>query len=196
MSGQRVKSCLYFDSAGPKNTEALLEFAGARFKEEGLDKVVIASSTGRTAETALNYFDPADCRVVMVSYVYGFDGPDTQRLEDAQRRKLEERGVSIVTAAHAFGGVGRGVRNKLGAYQVDEIMAYTLRMFGQGVKVGVEISLMAADRGLVRTDEFHMAIAGSGKGADTAMIVQPAASANCLDAKIKEIVAKPRFGSD
>ena len=80
----------------------------------------------------------------------------------------------------------------MGSYQVDEIMAYTLRMLGQGVKVGLEISFMAADRGWVRTDEEVMTIAGTGRGADTAMIVKPSTSAYCLEAKVKEIVAKPR----
>ena len=70
-------------------------------------------------------------------------------------------------------------------------MAYTLRILGQGVKVGVEISMMAADHGFVRTDEDIMAIGGTGKGADTAIVVRPANSHACLDVKIREITAKP-----
>ncbi|HPB71075.1 MAG TPA: hypothetical protein PKX61_10440, partial [Syntrophales bacterium] len=77
------------------------------------------------------------------------------------------------------------------AYQVDEIMAFTLRTFGQGTKVAVEISLMAADAGLVRTDEDVIAVGGTVSGCDTALLLQPANSAHVLDLKIREVIAKP-----
>jgi hypothetical protein len=64
-------------------------------------------------------------------------------------------------------------------------------MLGQGVKVGVEIAYMAADRGYVRTDEDVLTISGTGKGADTALVIRPAPSASCLDLRVREIIAKP-----
>lgn len=184
--------CLYFERPGPANTEPLLDHAAARASELGIEKVVIASASGRTALAALERFDPGRFRLIAVSHVTGFREPDDQEMPDRVRAELKEKGVRVLTAAHAFGGVGRGVRNKLGSFQVDEIMAFALRTLGQGVKVGVEISLMAADRGWVRTDEEIMTIAGTGRGADTALIVKPAHSSHCLEAKVKEIVAKPR----
>jgi hypothetical protein len=184
--------CLYFERPGPANTETLLDHAARRAGELGIEKVVIASASGRTALAALERFDPQRFGLISVSHVTGFREPDDQELPDRVKAELREKGVRVLTAAHAFGGVGRGVRNKLGSFQVDEIMAFALRTLGQGVKVGVEISLMAADRGWVRTDEEIMTIAGTGRGADTALIVKPAHSAHCLEAKVKEIVAKPR----
>ncbi|MBW1765771.1 MAG: hypothetical protein JRJ65_01825 [Deltaproteobacteria bacterium] len=112
-------------------------------------------------------------------------------MSEEARRKLESKGVSVLTCQHAFGGIGRGVRNKLSTYQLDEIVAYTLRTFGQGTKVAIELALMAADAGLVRTDEEVISIGGTGKGADTALVLQPANSANFFDLKVKEIVCKP-----
>jgi hypothetical protein len=87
--------------------------------------------------------------------------------------------------------VGRAVRNKLGTYQVDEIMAYTLRTFGQGTKVAIEIALMAADAGLVRTDEDIIAVGGTSEGADTALVIKPANSFSFFDLKVREIICKP-----
>ena len=69
-----------------------------------------------------------------------------------------------MTTTHAFGGVGRAVRKKLGTFQVDEIIAYTLRTFGQGMKVVAEITLMAADAGLITDAGPIIAVGGSGKG--------------------------------
>jgi len=70
-------------------------------------------------------------------------------------------------------------------------MAYTLRTFGQGTKVAVEIAVMAADAGLVRTDEDVISMGGTASGADTALVIQPACSADFFDLKVKEIICKP-----
>lgn len=63
---------------------------------------------------------------------------------------------------------------------------------GEGTKVCVEITLMAADAGLIPADEDVVAIAGTGNGADTALRIKPANTARFFDLKIKEVIAKPR----
>jgi hypothetical protein len=60
------------------------------------------------------------------------------------------------------------------------------------MKVVVEVSMMAADAGLVRTDEEVIAIAGKGRGADTVVVLQPANSQDFFDLKVKEILCMPR----
>lgn len=191
MSDSYTTDCLYFMRPGPKNTEALLKHAAKRAAELDIKKIVVASGTGRTAHAALEAFDTARHEIIVVSQVTGFSQPDVQKLSEETRADLEAKGAKIITAAHAFGGVGRGVRNKLGPYQVDEIMAFTLRMLGQGTKVSVEISYMAADRGWVSTDEDIIAIGGTGSGADTAVVIRPQPSHHGLELKVKEIIAKP-----
>ena len=182
--------CRYFSKPGAKNTRAVLEAVSRRAKELAIGKVLIATCTGKTALEALNFLD-AGVKLIAVSHATGFVKPDYQELSEASRQELETKGVTVLTCQHAFGGVGRGVRNKLGAYQVDEIMAYTLRLFGQGIKVIVEMALMAADAGLVRTDEDVISVAGSARGADTAALLRPANSAHVFDLKVKEIICKP-----
>jgi hypothetical protein len=51
---------------------------------------------------------------------------------------------------------------------------------------------MAADSGLIPIDEDVVAIAGTGRGADTALRIQPANSSRFFHLKIREIIAKPR----
>jgi hypothetical protein len=70
---------------------------------------------------------------------------------------------------------------------------YTLRIFGEGTKVACEIALMAADAGLVRTDEPVIAVAGTGRGADTALVLRPANAQTSFDMRIMEILCKPRL---
>jgi hypothetical protein len=78
-------------------------------------------------------------------------------------------------------------------YVEGEVIANTLRIFGEGMKVVCEIAMMAADSGLVRTDEDVIAIAGSSRGADTAVVMKPANTHSFFDLKIKEILCKPHF---
>ena len=85
------------------------------------------------------------------------------------------------------------MRKKFETYEIGEIIAYTLRTFGQGMKVVCEIAIMAADSGLVRTDEDVISVAGSGRGADTAVVLQPVNSQDFFDLKVKEILCKPHF---
>jgi len=150
----------------------------------------VATCSGRTAFEARKHFDPS-LKIIAVTHVTGYGEPNVQELSEEDRRTLQAQGVEVLTCAHAFGGVGRGVRNGIGTYQVDEIMAYTLRLFGQGTKVAVEIALMAADAGLVRTGEDVISVGGTGKGADTALVLRPATSSHLFDLRVREVICKP-----
>jgi hypothetical protein len=85
------------------------------------------------------------------------------------------------------------MRKKFKMYLFEEVVANTLRLFGQGMKVVCEITLMAADAGLVRTDEDIIVIGGTGRGADTAVVLKPVNSEDFFDLKVKEILCKPLF---
>jgi len=181
----------YFRKAGKSNTLNVLEAVARRAGELGIQKVLVPSVSGTTALAAAKTLG-GGARIIAVTHVTGFDGPNVQELSPAMRKRLESAGVSVLTGQHAFGGVGRAVRNRLGTYQVDEIMAWTLRTFGQGSKVAVEIALMAADAGLVRTDEDVISMGGTCEGVDTALVVRPANSYHFFDLKVREVICKPR----
>jgi hypothetical protein len=55
----------------------------------------------------------------------------------------------------------------------------------------VEITLIAADAGLIPADKDVVAVAGTGKGADTALRIKPANATRLFDLKIREVIAKP-----
>ena len=183
--------CRYFRKAGKSNTQDVLEAVARRVGELGIQKVLVPSVSGTTALAAAKTLGRG-ARIIAVTHVTGFDGPNIQELSPAMRKRLESAGVCAFTGQHAFGGVGRAVRNRLGTYQVDEIMAWTLRTFGQGSKVAVEIVLMAADAGLVRTDEDVISMGGTCEGVDTALVIRPANSYHFFDLKVREVICKPR----
>jgi hypothetical protein len=181
---------VYFTESGSANTEKTLGIARKRADQLGIRTIVVASTSGETGVKAVNVF--ANRKVVIVTHTTGFQAPDAQQLTPENRAKILERGGIILTATHAFGGVGRAVRRRFNTYQVDEIIAQTLRVFGQGTKVACEIALMAADAGLIRTDEEVISIGGTGSGADTALVIKPAHTQDFFELKVKEVLCKPR----
>jgi uncharacterized protein len=183
--------CRYYRKPGKANTRDVLDASGRRAGELGIKMILVPSVSGETALTASEVLGGTS-QIIAITHVAGFDEPNVQEMSADNRRRLESAGVRIFTGQHTFGGVGRAVRNKLGTYQIDEIMAFTLRTFGQGTKVAVEIALMAADAGLVRTDEDIISMGGTGKGVDTALVIRPSNSFRFFELKVREVICKPR----
>ncbi len=181
---------LYFEKPGPQNTEKTLKLALIRAKSLSIEDIIVASTKGETGIKAAEIFKGYS--LIVVTHSTGFREPDIQELPLEKKDEIEKKGGKVLTCQHSFGGVNRAVRKKLGTYQLDEIIAHTLRIFGEGMKVAVEIALMAADAGLIRTDKESIAIAGTGKGADTALVVKPANAQAFFDLEIREILCKPR----
>lgn len=184
---------VYFEKKGKHNTKKTIQLAYDRAKTLRINQILIASHTGTTGLKAAEVFE--DQHLVVLTHSTGFREVGKQQIGSDIRYKLESRSnVDVLTTTHAFGGVGRAVRMKLGTYQVDEIIAYTLRTFSQGVKVGCELTIMAADAGLIDMEQEVIAIGGTGAGADTALVIKPAHAQNYLELKVLEIICKPREG--
>ena len=127
-----------------------------------------------------------------VTYQYGFKEPGRNMMPDEVRERLQNKGVKLLTTTHLMAGLDRALRFKFQGIFPSEIIASTLRILGQGVKVCAEIAVMAADAGLTPPGEEVVAVAGSGRGADTAVVISPAHSQYFFDTKIREIICKPR----
>jgi len=185
----------YYEELKKENTPTTFEAALQRGKELGINTFVIASTSGSTGVEASKAFYGQN--LIIVSHSYGSREPDKWMFTDENLAVLKEKGVPIVTAAHAFGGITRAmnqmsIQGAPTTYVIGDIVANTLRMFGQGMKVVVEIACMAADAGMVRCDTDIISIGGSGRGADTAVVLQPANSHRLFQTKIREIICKPK----
>jgi hypothetical protein len=181
---------VYFDEPGKANTGEALRLARERAEELGIRSVVVASSTGETGAEAARVFKGFN--LVVVTSVTGYARPDEVRMRPEHRLTIEANGGRVVTAAHAFGGVGRAIHIKFGTIQVDEVVASVLRLFSEGFKVACEVACMAVDAGLIRTDEEVIAIGGSSGGADTAVVVKPSNTHALFDMRVRETICKPR----
>ena len=171
--------------------EEVLRLAKARAEELGIKTIVVATTVGDTAVRATEVFK--GMKVVVVTHCTGMWEPNFQEVTEENRKKIESNGGIILTTTHLFLGLSGAMRKKFSTYLLGDIVANTLRILGQGMKVVCEISVMAADAGLVRTDEDVIAIAGSGRGADMAVVLSPVNSNDFFDLRVKEILCKPHF---
>jgi hypothetical protein len=188
MKSEEHKS-LYFKKAGEEATEMLFKFVKDCAKKRGIKDLVVASTTGATGAKASKIF--RGLNLVVVTHHSGFAKPSGTELTEKNRKRILANGAKIVTGTHALSGVERAIRRKFNTLEPMELVASTYRTFGQGTKVCVEIALMAADAGLVPVDRDIISMAGTGKGADTALLLRPANSSSFFDLKIREVIAKP-----
>jgi len=188
MASSEHKS-LYFEKSGRVNTEPLLRFVSRYATKRRVKDIIVASTTGETGAKASRIL--TGFNLVVVTHHFGFPGPGKSELLERHRRKILASGARIFTGTHALSGPERAIRRRLNTVGPLELIAHTYRTFGEGMKVCVEIALMAADAGLIPTDRDVISIAGTGRGADTAILLKPATSSDFLDLKIREIIAKP-----
>jgi hypothetical protein len=182
---------VYFDKPGADNTEEVLRIAKKRASELGIKTIVVATTIGNTGARATKVFK--GMKVVVVTHSMGFKGANTQELTEENRQKIIANGGIILTTTHLFSGVSGAMRKQFNMQEIGAIIADTLRLLGQGMKVVIEISVMAADAGMVDVNEDVLVIAGSGRGADYAVILKPVYSSDFFDLKVREILCKPRY---
>ncbi len=180
---------VYFSKAGKDNTRKTLEIALGEAEKRKIKYVVVASTTGETGLLAVDMAKGSDIQVIVVTHNYGFKKPGEIEMSPEIRKEIENRGGKVYTGTMVLRGLGGALKSDTG-YSEERIVADTLRIFGQGMKVCVEITAMVADAGLIPPEDI-IAVAGTGRGADTAILVTPASSNSFFKIKVREILCKP-----
>ncbi len=179
---------MYWQEPGKHNSEQTVKMAVQAAKDAGILYIVVASNSGQTAALL------KDCglQVVCVTHQIGFRDPGQDEMTEEMRHELIQSGFRVLTTSHLFANIERAATNRFGGVYVGGITSHTLRMLGQGVKVCTEISVMALDAGMIPYGEDIVAIGGTGRGADTCIIIRPAHSQDFFSTEIREIICKPR----
>ncbi len=174
---------VYFETSGKENTPDVLRLVKERAQARGISKIVLASTRGETARAAVDAFDGSGLRLVVIPHQFGFG--ERQRFPRELVAELEKKGHRVHFSTMLF--------HTDGLYEVTapHLMATLLRTFCQGIKVCVEITLMACNGGLVEKGEKVIAVAGTGAGADTAVVAIAATSNKLNELHITEIICKP-----
>ncbi|MFH1639801.1 MAG: pyruvate kinase alpha/beta domain-containing protein [Chloroflexota bacterium] len=184
------RKIVYFEKPGKENTDAVMAIVKQRAAELGIKTIVVASYQGYTALRAVDTLQ--GLKVVVIA---GRRDPTKENIADGipekDKKYIEGKGGIVYVSTHLFSGLSGAMRKKFNTCIIGDVMASTLRIFGSGIKVCVEMAAMAADAGLVRTDEDTICVAGSRSGADAAAVIRPATSSNIFDMKVQEILCKP-----
>lgn len=181
---------MYFEKPGKENTEEALRIAKEEAIKRNIKYIVLASTTGETGVKMAEILKNTEIKLVVITHNTGFAKEGENELILENRKKIEEYGGIVYTGTMVLRNLGAAIRGKF-QYSEQEIVNATLRMFSQGIKVCVEIVAMAADAGLIGFEDV-IAVAGTGKGADTVCLIKANSSNRFFDIKIREILAKPR----
>ena len=193
MNGVNRKA-IYFEKPGISNTEEVIEIVYERLKEGDVRSVVVASSRGSTGLKFARRM-AAETKLVVVSSHVGFTKPGVYNFDLKKLEEIESSGGKVIKQSHVLSGLERSFTNKFSGASHTEILAEALRsLFGVGMKVAIECTIMAADSGAIPIDKT-IAVGGTytdkGGGADCAIVVWPSHSNNFFDFRVLEILAKP-----
>ena len=174
---------VYFEEPGTGNTEETLRLSTERAKARGIKIIVLASTRGDTARQAAGLWADSGIKMVVVPHQYGF--MSGQHFPPELIQELEKQGHSVHFGTMLFH------TDNLYGMDTPRIMANLLRTFCQGMKVCVEIIFMATDAGYLEPGEEVIAVTGTGRGADTAVVAVAAPSTRLPELHITEIICKP-----
>jgi hypothetical protein len=186
------KTVTYFEKAGPENTSQCLEIVKNTIRDFNYKHIVVASTTGSTGYLFAEALQNKDVNLIIVTHSYGFKEPNTTEISDEIKEKIIATGAKVYTGTMITHTLETALAKEFSGVYPTLLVAQVLRRFGEGPKVCCEIVMMAVDAGLIPEGEEVIAVAGTGRGADTVTIIRSAASKRFLNLRVLEILAKPR----
>ena len=182
-----------FEAPGTVNTDAVVQCVLDRVEKGDIEHVVVATTTGDCGVRFMEALKETSAHLICVTHHMGFREINQSELEPALASQLREGSAQVVTMSHALSGVARSISKKFGGTSPTEMIAHTLRMFGEGMKVCVEIAVMAADAGVIPAGHDVICVGGSGRGADTAVVLRSEHMNAFFDTKVREILCWPKL---
>ena len=181
---------VYFDKRGAENTETTLQIAKDEALKRDIKYLVLASTSGSTGLQAAQMLQNSGIKLIIVAHSTGHREAGQQLIDSEKKGEIEKLGGIVFIGTDALTSFPTAMRNK-SRFTDETLIGDVLRMFGSGTKVAVEIVAMASDADLLPIEDV-MAVAGSGRGADTCLVIGANSTNQFFDIKVREILAKPR----
>ncbi|WP_455369514.1 hypothetical protein [[Eubacterium] cellulosolvens] len=189
---------IYFESPGFQNTDSVIDVTKERLRMKDVVAVIVPMTTGRTLEKFLNKLGK-ETKIISIS--------EDEVMKACKRISYPDKGT-----------LGKLVRNRLGESSENNVnlrrdifditflplcgdswklIAETLYVFGQGMKVAIEIAVAAVEIGKIGSSTKVISVGGTGEGADTAVVLRTSTQKKSFAGKheerlsIQEILAMP-----
>lgn len=191
----------FFDDPGPQNTKHVLHAVRDRLKQGDIDKVLVASESGRLALEVKDAFP--NKTIVCVTY-----NKYTRRKYNKpqlMKKNLDERGVIAVnnirepiTRELVFRNWWVEKTVKMKGEEADLFWMTLICVGGHGFRTAVESVFMAVEAGVVEVGERVVSIAGTRWGTDSAIVIKGSRFKDAVGEhpekrlKIDEILAMPK----
>jgi uncharacterized protein len=188
----KIIGSILFEKSGGQNTEFCIDAVKNYIKRHGTSHVIVASTTGKTALSFYKGLKETSARLVIVTHSVGFKEPGKDEFDPDARKYLVDEGIPIYTGTILTHSLEKSLMDDFHGIYPGYIIANTLRRFGEGTKVAVEIVMEASDAGHVPEDAEVLAVAGTGHGADTVLLIKAKPSKRFLNLEVLEILARPR----
>ncbi len=169
----KLRDVYLFEKPGEVNTDLVAEAVNKHIERSGIRDLVVASSSGVTAlEFAKVLKDQARIICVSESAFRKEMGSEWPCMDEKVKAELEMLGVIVLDKAPyvLHGNIYDDSLYK--APTAELAFRDTLYAFGQGMKVAVEVVLSAVDCGVLEPYKDVVGVGGSGRGADTAVVVR------------------------
>jgi hypothetical protein len=186
------KKITYFEKAGRGNTVECLQIVKDAIRDFGYKHLVLASTSGDSGILFSEALKGSGINLIVVTHCAGFKEPNSDEVSEEVRQRITKAGAKVHTGTMITHSLETAFASKFNGLYPTLIVAQALRRFGEGSKVCCEMVMMAADSGLVPEGEEILAVAGTGGGSDTVLLIKSAVSKRFFDLKVLEVLAKPR----
>jgi hypothetical protein len=195
------RNVYFFDRPGAGNTPRVIRAVESRVREGGISKVLVASETGRLALEVKRRLP----RKTIVCVTFDQETRRTYEKPSLMKKELTAKGIVIVDTVKEPLARKLRLRNWWERKNVDipgesaDLFWMTLICVGgHGLRTAVEIVFMAVEAGAVKVGERVIAVAGTARGADSAIVMRATRFEDAVGEqplsrmKIEEILAMPK----
>jgi hypothetical protein len=171
--GVQEERIYYFEKPGKHNTDTLVKIVANYIEKNNISYVVVASTSGFTAKKVIEEIKNKDVKIIVV-------GEKKKSFDKQIEKEVKKRKGEVI---YAYSGEVK--------YNFPSAAIGAFYRFCQGMKVCVEIVMIACNASVLKEGEKVVAIAGTAYGADTAILIEGRKSENIWKIKIQKIIAKP-----
>lgn len=191
----------FFNKTGPDNTSKVIEAVRRRIRLGGVRKILVASESGRLALELRRTFP----RVAIVCITYNEETRRKYRKPGLMKDELLRHEITVVDDVAEPLGRELTFRNwwekstiRLPSQYADLFWMTLICVGGHGFRTAVEIVFMAVEAGVVSVGERVVSVAGTGWGADSAIVMKGSRQEDAVGEnrekrmKVEEILAMPK----